>query len=191
MTVINIRGCSGSGKSTLVKRFLNEHPFEEIKFQLGTWKNPRTVAYKCKFPGKPVYVIGRYETSCGGCDALSYKGSHDDIEEMVRAAAAKGHVIFEGLTISSTLTRWKRIDAEFPGYVWAFMDTPVEVCHKRILSRSGREPKKDERGVADYEKKFRGCQLHIKNLTTEGATVLILSSDDAGYQLMLDALKET
>lgn len=185
--IINIRGTSGSGKSTLVKRFLDEHPFEEIKYQFSTWKVPRTVAYKCQMPdGSLTYVIGRYETQCGGCDSMSYKGSHDDIEQMVRFGLEKGHVIFEGLTISSTLTRWMRISQENPGkFVWAFMNTDVEVCHQRILGRSGREPKRDAKGLADYQKKYNGCMKHIVALREQGELVIELSSDEAGYQQML------
>lgn len=200
--IVNIRGTSGSGKSTLVKRFLNEHEHEPIEAQLGIWKKPKVVAYKVTAPKEPfihysgfvrtfepqiTYVIGRYETQCGGCDALSYKGSHEDIEEMVRLGAAKGNVIFEGLTISSTLTRWQRISDDFPGqFVWAFMMTPVEECYRRILARSGREPKRNDKGIADHQIKYAGCIRHINQLKLKGEQVLELTSDDAGYQKLLE-----
>lgn len=196
MTIINIRGTSGSGKSTLVHRLLQEYEHEPLEATLSSWKKPKIVAYKLKCPViwdgcyDWTYVIGRYETQCGGCDALSYKGSHNDIEEMVRAALEKGNVIFEGLTISSTLTRWRRISDEHPGeFVWAFMDTPEEVCYERILARSGREPKRDARGLADYQRKYRGCMQHVEQLREQGQRVEMLSSDDAGYQKLLELLK--
>lgn len=203
MTVINIRGASGSGKSTLVHRYLSEHTHEPIMATLSDWKKPKIVAYKC-FPkinealpdekkwlhNNITYVIGRYETQCGGCDTMSYKGSHEDIETMVRAALMKGNVIFEGLTISSTLTRWQRISDEYPGqYVWAFMDTPVEECHQRILARNGgREPKVDSKGKADYHRKYEGCMRHIKALEEKNERVLLLSSDDEGYAKLVEVL---
>lgn len=201
--IINLRGTSGSGKSTLVKRYLDEHPHEAISTTLSTWKKPNVVAYKCfgsievegdnpvAYEGlkKPTYIIGRYETACGGCDALSYKGSHDDIEAMVRGAMEKGNVIFEGLTISSTLTRWRRISDENPGqFIWAFMMTPVEVCYERILGRSGREPKRDKNGIADYQIKHSGCMRHLASLKAEEQRVLELTSDDEGYQKLVEAL---
>lgn len=202
--IINIRGTSGSGKSTLVRRFLDEHPHEPILAQLSAWKTPKIVAYKCEMsnevfahysgfvkvtPQKPTYIIGRYETQCGGCDALSYKGSHDDIEQLVREALRIGNVIFEGLTISSTVTRWHRIADENPGeFIWAFMMTDVEECHRRILGRSGREPKRNEKGLADYQIKHSGCMRHIETLREEGQKVLELTSDDEGYRKMLDSL---
>lgn len=199
MTIINIRGTSGSGKSTLVHRFLAEHDAQPLRAQLSNWKTEKIVAYRIPGmddsiwqdfkPVPPLYIIGRYETQCGGCDALSYKGAHEDIEEMVREAAKKGHVIFEGLTISSTITRWQRVSDAYPGqFVWAFMDTPEEICHQRILARSGREPKRDNRGLADYQRKYRGCMQHVEQLKAKGERVELLSSDDAGYKKLLELL---
>lgn len=210
MTIINIRGTSGSGKSTLVKRFLDEHPHEPIEAILGPWKKPKTIAYKCEpdykvqipsdeygifkevFVGKPTYIIGRYDTQCGGCDALSYRGSHNDIEEMVRLGLEKGNVIFEGLTISSTISRWARISQEHPGeFIWAFMATPVEECYYRILNRNGgREPKRDHKGMADYQRKFYGCKKQMETLSQAGERVVELTSDDAGYEKLLELLHD-
>lgn len=193
MAIINIRGTSGSGKSTLVRRFLDENEHFPQLEKLGDWKTPKIVGYivPAKRPRLlPTTVIGRYETQCGGCDSLSYKGSHEDIEKMVRSAAQIGNVIFEGLTISSTVTRWQKVSDDFPGqYVWAFMVTPEEECYRRILARSGREPKRDHRGEADYNKKFRGCNKHMREKREEGEQVLSLLSDDKGYEAMVRILE--
>lgn len=192
MTIVNIRGTSGSGKSTLVHKFLSEYPHITIERQLGPMKKPKIVAYKVHTSvfDKPTYIIGSYKTQCGGCDSMSYKGSHDDMEAMVREFAQEGNVIFEGLTISSTLTRWKRIDDEYGDFWWAFMMTPEEECHRRILARKGgKEPKRNEKGLADYQIKYRGCMNHITQLSEEGRQVLQLHSDEEGYAEMIRALK--
>lgn len=193
MTIINIRGTSGSGKSTLVRRYLDEHPHEPILAQMADWKKEKVVAYRVhtsvyKFP---TFVMGRYETQCGGWDALSYKGSHQDLEEMCLQAGAKGNVIFEGLTVSSSYTRWLNVSKAFPGdMIFAFMDTPEEVCHQRILQRNGgKEPKHDAKGLADYNHKFRNCVVQSAKLEAMGERVEWLSSDDAGYQKLLELLK--
>lgn len=203
MSIINIRGTSGSGKSTLVHRYLAEHKHESLSTRLANWKSDKIVAYKC-FPeinealpeekkwlnNAMTYVIGRYETQCGGCDALSYKGAHDDIQEMLEAAAAKGNAIFEGLTISSTYGRWLKTSAKFPGqFVWMFMNTPEEVCHQRILARNGgKEPKRDAKGLADYNRKYQGCITQAAKLEEMGERVVWVSSDDSGYQKLLELL---
>lgn len=188
--IINIRGTSGSGKSTLVQRFLAEHENEPILGTFDNWKKPKAVAYKVSSRDYTTYVIGRYETQCGGCDAMSYKGSHDDIEALVRQYAELGNVIFEGLTISSTLTRWRRISDEKPGqFIWAFMTTPVEECYRRIMSRNGgREPKRDSKGLADYQRKYIGCMRHMSDLQETDQKVLGLTSDYEGYEKMLESL---
>lgn len=208
MAIVNIRGTSGSGKSTLVHRFLAEHSHAPIMAQLGPWKKEKIVAYKCwetvfvpqgggKFlveESQPpfTYIIGAYNTQCGGCDSMSYKGSHPDIEDLVRQAAAKGNVIYEGLTVSSTYSRWLGISKDFPGeFYWAFMSTPLEVCYQRILARSGREPKRDDRGLADYQRKHRGCQFQMQRARDEGEQVVELTSDDVGYAKLLEILNAT
>ena len=207
MVIVNIRGTSGSGKSTLVHRFLQEHPHEPIKAILSDWKKEKVVAYKCNILNheeianrprfnvvdlsKPrfTYVMGRYETQCGGWDSMSYKGSHEDLQQMIDMAAEKGNVIFEGLTVSSSYGRWLKISQKYPGqFVWAFMDTPEEVCYQRILARSGREPKRDANGSADYNRKYHGCEVQSKKLIEMGEKVIWLSSDTNGYQKLLEVL---
>lgn len=197
MTIINIRGTSGSGKSTLVHRYLDEHAHEPILAQLSDWKKEKIIAYKVWDKGfTPVinpattFVMGRYETQCGGWDALSYRGSHADLEDMCIQAAAKGHVIFEGLTVSSSYTRWLNVSKAYPGQmVFAFMDTPEEVCYERILARNGgREPKRDAKGLADYNHKFRNCVVQSAKLEAMGERVVWLSSDDRGYNKLLELL---
>lgn len=209
MTIINIRGTSGSGKSTLVRRYLDEHPWEPVMAQLSDWKKEKVVAYKCnplsfkktfafhvgdritkEMQEPSVYIMGRYETQCGGWDAMSYKGSHQDLEEMCIQAGAKGHVIFEGLTVSSSYTRWLNVSKAYPGQmVFAFMDTEEEICHQRILARNGgREPKRDAKGLADYNHKFRNCVVQSAKLEAMGERVVWLSSDDVGYSKLLELL---
>lgn len=194
MSIINIRGTSGSGKSTLVRRLLDEQYHGEYDRILSTWKKPKTVVYHVipfTSSRKPTFVIGPYRTQCGGCDALSYKGSHNDIEALVREFLPVGNVIFEGLTISSTVTRWMNISKENPGkFVWTFMNTPEEECHQRILTRNGgREPKRNAKGQADYNIKYRGCMNHMQTLISQGERVLSIGSDDAGYKAMLEVLE--
>lgn len=194
MTIINIRGTSGSGKSTLVKRLLDEFPHKPVSFQFSGMKSPRTVGYLIKgYEGDEpdIFVVGRYDTQCGGCDSMSYKGAHDDMERMIREHAALGRsVVFEGLTVSSTLTRWLGVSHDFPDFWWCFMSTPEDECHKRILERNGgKEPKhKGPHNLADYQIKYRACMRHVDQLKAQDEQVMLLTSDDSGYNLLLAAL---
>jgi hypothetical protein len=192
LTIVNIRGTSGSGKSTLVHKLLEEYDNFPITSILSDWKKPKIISYKVDtYTSKPTFVVGRYETQCGGCDSMSYKGSHKDIETLIRGFLQLGNVIFEGLTISSTLTRWRRISEENPGqFVWGFMTTTEEECHQRILSRNGgKEPKhKGKDNLADYQIKHKYCMRHMAKLKEEGERVLELTSDDVGYKKLLEVL---
>lgn len=194
MTLLNLRGTSGSGKSTLVRRFLDEHPYTPVMANLNNWKTEKIVAYKVHTSvyELPTFVLGRYETQCGGWDAMSYKGSHQDMQEMCMQAGVKGNVIVEGLTVSSSYSRLLNVSKAFPGkFVWCFMDTPEEVCYQRILARNGgREPKRDTKGTADYNRKFRNCVVQSEKLEAMGERVVWLSSDDTGYQKLLELLSE-
>jgi hypothetical protein len=54
-------------------------------------------AYECAVPEIGyLYIIGPYETPCGGCDAIQPYGL---IPGLIRKYAARGHVLFEGLLI--------------------------------------------------------------------------------------------
>lgn len=67
-------------------------------------------------------------------------GSVAITEHLVRKYATQGHVIFEGLMLSGIWGRWYQVAKDFGGYVWLFMDTPLETCHARILERNGGRP---------------------------------------------------
>lgn len=194
MTIINIRGTSGSGKSTLVKRLLDEFPHGEVMYKFVGMKREKVVGYVINSALKDepnIFVLGSYNTQCGGCDSMSYKGAHDDMEWLIRHYAGNGYsVIFEGLTVSSTITRWQRVSHDFPDFWWAYMGTPEEECHQRILSRNGgKEPKHHgKQQLADYQIKYRACLHQIETLKASDEQVVVLSSDDAGYNTLLAIL---
>lgn len=194
MTIVNIRGTSGSGKSTLVKRLLNEFPHEPIIGQMGLMKKPKIIGYLIKgFENDEpdIFILGRYETKCGGCDSISYKGAHVDMEVLIRQHAALGHnVVYEGLVVTSSITRWLRVNNDFPDFWWAYMDTPEEECHQRILARNGgKEPKHHGKyQLADYQTKYRSCLKQINILNSQDKKVVMLNSNDNGYNILLNIL---
>lgn len=186
--VINIRGTSGSGKSTLIKWLLEEFEHVPVMLQVGPWKKPRIGGYLIYPPSDssaaPTFLVGSYETKCGGCDSMSYKGSMDDIEALVREGVEKGYnVIFEGLVVTSVINRWRTVANDYPRrWVWMFMVTPEEECHRRIVARNGREPKRHgPRQLADYNIKYAASMNHYARLEAEGEHPLPVLSDAEGY----------
>ena len=189
--VINIRGTSGSGKSTLVKCLLEEFEHLPVMIQVGPWKKPKIGGYLIYPPegstAPPTFLVGSYETKCGGCDSMSYKGSMDDIEDLVREGVEKGYnVIFEGLVVTSVINRWRTVANDYPRrWVWMFMATPEEECHQRIVARNGREPKRrGPRNLADYNIKFAASMNHYQRLKEEGENPIAILSDRAGYEAL-------
>ncbi len=140
--IVNIRGCNGSGKTTIVRRFLEKLP----TVQLGG-KPGRPAGYQVDASPwgihLPVYVVGSYENACGGADGIK---TQEEIVERVQKAYSYGHVLVEGLLMSkssdngTTAPALKEMNA-----IFAFLNTPWDVCLERVLGR---------RAAAGNEKEF-------------------------------------
>lgn len=176
--IINLRGTSGSGKSTI---------FREVMEQIGCVETLRSSAGKIQgyLLNGNVRVVGRYETACGGCDALPRpKGFNtmDSIEELVREWAPLGHVLFEGLIVSSVFSRWLRLSQELGkgAFVWAFLDTPLEVCIQRVYQRNGGKPFKHSK----LEAKHSDCQRQIEKCREQGERVALIDHTKVVEQIL-------
>lgn len=123
--LINLRGTNGSGKSTAVVDLMNT--FSRDKFLLHD-----TVVYKVKAT-RPLYVLGKYETACGGCDTIK---TVQQVIDLATELAEQGDVLFEGILISTTygaVGQWSERYGD--DFAFAFMTTPVEECVRRVEAR--------------------------------------------------------
>ncbi len=149
--IINIRGTSGAGKSTLVRSVMEGRSARALVGEDGKTTNGYRVDYGGQSkggPNKDLYVVGRYTTDCGGCDTVK---TADRVCNLVRGYSLQGSVLFEGVIVSDTYERYLKLDHELTKlgqtFVWAFLDTPVEVCIERVKARrlaSGNEKPLDE-----------------------------------------------
>jgi hypothetical protein len=159
--ILNLRGTSGSGKTTVVRGLMGKFPIiNELhgnvreRFKNKTGEGERTVSrvigYECmpdrrqfdpgddKFADRPnLRVVGAYKNTCGGCDGIQLQ---DEICRLVHEAASSGaDVVFEGLLISHLFSRYRDLDRELASRgqhtIWAFFDTPLEVCLDRVRAR--------------------------------------------------------
>lgn len=131
--IVNIRSTNGGGKSTVVRGLLKAAIQRTgIYGCLG----PRTPeAYELHVSGvrRPVYVLGGYELPTGGCDLVQ---PYDLILDLLRKYAAKGHVVFEGVLISSSYGRVGTLMEEWgQEAVMGFLDTPLETCIQNVEAR--------------------------------------------------------
>jgi cytidylate kinase len=148
--IVNIRGTSGSGKTTVVRGLMSAASVEKVFADdtddalFGQSKHPDAYALTMPDVSPTVFVIGSYENTCGGCDAIP---KQDEICERVRRYASRGHVVMEGLLMSHLFGRYAALDRELQPtpYIWAFLDTPLDLCIERVKAR------RDARGVAKKE----------------------------------------
>ncbi len=129
--IINIRGCNGSGKTTVVRRFL-----ERLECSaLGPAGRPLGYRVDAAPWGvlSPIYVVGSYENACGGADGIK---TQEEIAERTARAHEFGHVLVEGLLMSKSSDGGVTAPAlRDRGAIFAFLDTPWEVCLERVLAR--------------------------------------------------------
>jgi hypothetical protein len=94
----------------------------------------KPVAYLDYFNGTPLYILGSYENVCGGMDTISDKA--DRLALIKKYMNKEGVVIFEGLITGKTYGAIGAVSDRQKGrWVYAFMDTPWEVCVERVLAR--------------------------------------------------------
>jgi hypothetical protein len=175
--IVNLRGNNGSGKTTIVKKFLAEFPQQPLFAALGP-KYPE--AYKLTLPRNVhLYVLGPYHSRTGGIDALSGRG-FDQVLRLLDKYKAKGHVLFEGVVISTSfgsVGAW--LEKNKKESIVAFLDTPLEVCLSSIRQRTGDEARQKhvqdkDVSIARVKKEFTGRGMCVETISRENAFKSIL-----------------
>lgn len=129
--IISIRGTHGSGKSTVMTTILKK--YENEPESIGKKGRPDNYKVTIPFLDRPVFIIGSYATACGGCDGIQ---PYSEIWPRIARLAELGHVIFEGALVSSSYGNIGRASEVYgDDFIFAFMDTPVDECIRRIQLR--------------------------------------------------------
>lgn len=134
-TILNIRGTNGSGKSTLVRGLM-----EKIGLD-STLEEPSGKVWGYELRHN-IRVLGRYETQCGGLDAIKetrqpgQQGFYNT-RKGIRLLAEMGHVICEGVLWSTVFKSSDLCAKELPQhhFIFAMVDTPADVCIERVQKR--------------------------------------------------------
>jgi protein gp37 len=174
-TLINLRGTNGAGKSTVVRNLLDANDARPLYGALGQ----RPEAYVLSLPdNNKAYVIGPYETPCGGCDAIQ---PYSLICPLIERYAALGNVIFEGALISSCWGEIGRLLERFGHQALVvFLDTPLDVCVDRVQAR--RQQRGDSRpfNPANLTQKFNTIARRKQKLDAAGTVRTVsVSSENA------------
>lgn len=200
MKFINLRGPNGAGKTTLL-RCLARSPecrLVEVHQPLHLATDKGVKPEKVGTPkGRPIVatvtpdglaILGDYTPAAtgttAGCDRISRQ---DDIKAALVATAAIPGVevtLFEGIIVSTIFLPWLEWEQANGGMVWAFLDTPLEVCLKRIQDRNGGEPIKEDL-VANKHKTIRDVRRKVLAVYPGGGRV-----HDIRWMFALKDIKE-
>ena len=114
---------------------------------LGGGKAKQLSLLKGGIPPAPGYatrrgdlrVVGSYHNDCGGCDGI--KTQDEVCRRVLEYAKASQHVLFEGVIVGTIVGRYLNLSTQIEKLtgermVWAFMDTPYELCLERVNRRN-------------------------------------------------------
>ena len=178
--ILNLRGPNGSGKSTVARALLAAG---EAPIPLAPYVTPRGAERRvlgARVASLDLIVVGPYRTDCGGCDAIK---TQELVCESVRLAARQAkHVFFEGVIVSTLFSRYLTLSREHPRapFLWAYLDTPLDLCLARIQTRNGGKPIKTEL-VAD---KVRSIERTRQKALAAGEHTLVVPHRVAAAAVM-------
>lgn len=162
--IINLRGTSGSGKSYIIKKIMGL--FDVVDpIHIEGRQQPYHYHLWSKKRGRPVFVIGHYETPCGGADTIK---TFEEVLEMIDYADYFGFdVLFEGLLFSPDTwrleLRYKRgIDVKIVALTTSLEDCIASV-EKRRRARGNNKPLKPKNTVI----KDKAIKTSIRRITEE------------------------
>lgn len=183
--IINIRGTSGSGKSYIIHNLKKLY----IPYPIMMEGRKRPIGYRWECPGKPpVFIVGHYETACGGCDTVKTLDQVfqlvKDYHQMGTAGYGEAHVIFEGLLISADVKRTAELHTLGLPLTVISLDTPLQVCLDGITQR--RQEKGNEKPVnpKNTESKFKAVVKTTRDLAAQGVDCHTLNREDALKKVM-------
>lgn len=185
--ILRVAGTFGSGKTTAVREFLTSYPCETLMRgnKIGGYRlDLNEAGIKA-----PLFVIGKYDNVCGGTDAISTQA---EIAERILKAHPYGHVLYEGALVSASGIAGQVTQAVHPTGcdVYAFLDTPLELCIERVKGRrlaAGNEKEFDPKNLVD---KFESVVNCYKNLRKEGSYDVRRIDYQEIHPALLEIIKE-
>ncbi len=185
--ILRVAGTFGSGKTTAVREFLNGYPCETLM------RGTKIAGYRLDMGEAgikvPLFVIGKYDNTCGGTDAISTQA---EIADRIMKAHPLGHVLYEGALVSASGLAGQVTQAiHGTGCdVYAFLDTPQDLCIERVKGRrlaAGNEKEFDPKNLVD---KFESVANCYKNLRKEGSYDVRLIDHREIHPALLEIIRE-
>lgn len=195
-TLVNVRGCNGSGKTTLLRCLARspECRLVEVYQPLYRVEDIKTGRYAQDKLGKPkgrpivatvtpdgLAILGDYtlaaaSSTTAGCDRISRQADIKAALLAARELEGVDIVLFEGVIVSTIFKPWLDFALEADrtsqantygwGFVWAFLDTPLDICLGRIQERNGGKAIQDDL-VADKRAGIERVRQKVINETDQ------------------------
>ena len=167
MIAIKLHGTSGSGKSWVAHQLLGRYPNSSHPEGFTRVDVPRDML------PQPLIILGKYDTNCGGMDTMT---AGEGIALFKKCALLDYNIFYEGLLQSEY---WGKIgsELEFFPHIYAFMDTPIEVCIERVKARrlaKGNTKPLDETNTRDRVRKIDNLR---RKLNSQGKRVALINHE--------------
>lgn len=184
--ILRISGTFGSGKTTAAREFL-KYPHQPMLVAGGK----KILGYKVDVPDLtvPVFLLGSYHNTCGGCDGIP---TQDEIADRALKAHPHGHVIMEGALLSGSGLNGAVTKALNPTgcAVYTFLDTPMDECITRVKIRRAAAGNEKPFDPINLIKKFESVVSCYKNLRAAGGYDVRLVDHTDIHPALIGILKE-
>ena len=188
MTLISIRGTNGSGKSTVVQGLLKLGPAGPVYGVLGP-KRPEAYLVRYGEYGKQrLHVLGPYHVPSGGVDQVQ---PYDLILELIEKYAPRGHVVFEGVLVSSSYGRVGRLMETYGQQaVMAFLSTSLEDCIKNVQKRRDARADAKPFNPANLTTKYHQIVKSRVKMLAEGKVRVVDLHPETALEQVVSLLEE-
>jgi hypothetical protein len=179
--IFSVRGTNGSGKSTAIRKLMDQFRPRPLFGVLGP-RSPE--AYELRPPaGAPIYILGPYVTPTGGADSIQ---PYELIPQLMRKYAVKGHVVLEGVLITSSYGSVGAVMEEFKRDAhWIFLKTTLGQCIANVEKRRGDRGNHEPFNPKNLEQKFnQNIGVRKRVLALDTMTVADLNSDDVASYII-------
>ena len=129
--IIQIRGTSGSGKSTAMKKATELIQTKDKWQSVYVEGRKKPMYYETAKGGLKIYVLGHYESPCGGCDTIGSASKVFELALSLLAFRPDSVILCEGLLLSED-TKWS---LQMPELRVVFLHTNIETCLERVRQR--------------------------------------------------------
>jgi hypothetical protein len=181
--ILKLHGCSGAGKTTAVRELmLGANILHEVTPDGAN----KPEAYVLEYDNwdTPIVVLGSYKNNCGGMD--SYPSDAPSIIRLIEDWRDEGHVIFEGLLLSTYYGAVGKYLEQFgDDAIFAFMDTPILTCLERVTRRRDVQKSKNKFNPQLTVDKYNAIE-RLKNKCMAGGrrVISVDHTRDAAGQLL-------